>query len=157
MTWRLPYPQHGSLSCWATASEEARAFTGTACTIACFPKSCSCARYEERYGRKFIPENMTIQDFGVSYAELEPYFTQFEYVCGTSGKAGNLQGKVVPGGNPLEGARSKGISAGAVAQHPGRAAVRKSRARGRLSSLSGTRRQRVAALHQSLWRSSRPL
>ncbi|OZI67224.1 GMC family oxidoreductase [Bordetella genomosp. 11] len=64
-------------------------------------------RYEERYGKKFIPEDMTIQDFGVTYEELEPYFTQFEYVCGTSGKAGNLQGKIVPGGNPLEGARSK--------------------------------------------------
>ncbi|ARP81869.1 GMC family oxidoreductase [Bordetella genomosp. 8] len=64
-------------------------------------------RYEERYGKKFIPENMTIQDFGVTYEELEPFFTQFEYVCGTSGKAGNLQGKIVPGGNPLEGPRSK--------------------------------------------------
>ncbi|ARP86715.1 GMC family oxidoreductase [Bordetella genomosp. 9] len=64
-------------------------------------------RYEERYGKNFIPEDMTIQDFGVTYDELEPFFTQFEYVCGTSGKAGNLQGKIVEGGNPHEGARSK--------------------------------------------------
>jgi gluconate 2-dehydrogenase alpha chain len=65
------------------------------------------SHYEERYGKNFIPENMTIQDFGVSFEELEPHFTQFEYVCGTSGKAGNLQGKIVEGGNPHEGARSK--------------------------------------------------
>ncbi|OZI52128.1 GMC family oxidoreductase [Bordetella genomosp. 5] len=64
-------------------------------------------RYETRYGKKFIPEGMTIQDFGVTYDELEPHFTHFEYVCGTSGKAGNLNGKIVEGGNPHEGARSK--------------------------------------------------
>src|ERR1051325_11543592 len=29
-------------------------------------------RYEERYGRKYIPEDMTIQDWGITYAELEP-------------------------------------------------------------------------------------
>ncbi|MFA4914461.1 MAG: GMC family oxidoreductase N-terminal domain-containing protein, partial [Burkholderiaceae bacterium] len=64
-------------------------------------------RYETRYGKGFIPEGMTIQDFGVTYDELEPYFSKFEYVCGTSGKAGNLNGKIVEGGNPLEGHRSK--------------------------------------------------
>jgi len=64
-------------------------------------------RYETRYGKDFIPEGMTVQDFGVTYDELEPHFTQFEYVCGTSGKAGNLNGQVVAGGNPHEGHRSK--------------------------------------------------
>jgi gluconate 2-dehydrogenase alpha chain len=64
-------------------------------------------RYETRYGKKFIPENMTIQDFGVTYDDLEPHFTQFEDVCGTSGKAGNIKGKIIEGGNPLEGPRSK--------------------------------------------------
>lgn len=65
------------------------------------------SHYENRYGRSFIPEEMTIQDFGVTYDELEPFYTQFEYVCGTSGTAGNLNGQIVPGGNPLEGWRSK--------------------------------------------------
>jgi gluconate 2-dehydrogenase alpha chain len=60
----------------------------------------------ERYGRKFIPEGMTIQDFGVSYEELEPYFAHFERVAGVSGKAGNLNGEIIAGGNPLEGRRS---------------------------------------------------
>jgi len=61
--------------------------------------------YEERYGKNFIPEGMTIQDWGVSYEELEPHFEQFEKICGTSGKAGNLGGQVQAGGNPFEGAR----------------------------------------------------
>jgi gluconate 2-dehydrogenase alpha chain len=61
----------------------------------------------ERYGAKFIPEDMTLQDWGVTYDELEPHFDRFEHVCGTSGKAGNLQGRKVPGGNPFEAARSR--------------------------------------------------
>ena len=31
----------------------------------------------ERYGKSFIPDGMTIQDFGISYEELEPCFDQF--------------------------------------------------------------------------------
>lgn len=60
----------------------------------------------ERYGEKFIPEGMQIQDFGVTYKELEPYFTHFEEVCGVSGQAGNIGGRIIPGGNPFEGPRS---------------------------------------------------
>ena len=62
--------------------------------------------YQERYGKKFIPEGMFLQDFGVSYDELEPHFDQFEKICGTSGKAGNLKGRIQPGGNPFEGWRA---------------------------------------------------
>ena len=61
----------------------------------------------ERYGGKFLPEDMTIQDWGVTYDELEPHYDRFEYLCGTSGTAGNIQGKIQPGGNPFEGARSR--------------------------------------------------
>jgi gluconate 2-dehydrogenase alpha chain len=61
---------------------------------------------EERYGKKFIPREMTIQDYPVSFEELEPHFDHFEKVCGTSGTAGNLGGKLQAGGNPFEGARS---------------------------------------------------
>ncbi|HZQ75288.1 MAG TPA: GMC family oxidoreductase [Burkholderiales bacterium] len=61
----------------------------------------------ERYGAKFIPRDMTIQDWPVTYQELEPYFDKFEYLCGISGKAGNLDGKIVEGGNPFEGARRR--------------------------------------------------
>ena len=61
---------------------------------------------EERYGKSFIPEDMTIQDYPVTFEELEPHFDHFEKVCGVSGVAGNLRGEIRPGGNPFEGARS---------------------------------------------------
>ena len=61
----------------------------------------------QRYGAKFLPEDMTIQDWGVTYDDLEPHYDDFEYLCGTSGTAGNLQGKAQDGGNPFEGARSR--------------------------------------------------
>ncbi len=61
----------------------------------------------ERYGKNFLAPDLTIEDWGVTYAELEPYYDRFEYLCGISGKAGNLGGKIQPGGNPFEGARSR--------------------------------------------------
>jgi gluconate 2-dehydrogenase alpha chain len=61
----------------------------------------------ERYGEKFLPDGSTIQDWGVSYEELEPHYDAFERLCGTSGQAGNLKGQMQPGGNPFEGARSR--------------------------------------------------
>jgi gluconate 2-dehydrogenase alpha chain len=61
----------------------------------------------QRYGEKFLPEDMTIQDWGVTYDELEPHYDQFEYLCGTSGAAGNLNGAIQNGGNPFEGQRSR--------------------------------------------------
>jgi gluconate 2-dehydrogenase alpha chain len=63
------------------------------------------SNYEERYGRNFIPADMTIQDWGISYDELEPYYDRFEKTAGISGKAGNLRGKIQPGGNPFEAPR----------------------------------------------------
>jgi gluconate 2-dehydrogenase alpha chain len=59
---------------------------------------------EERYGP--LPEEMTVQDYGVTYDELEPHFDWFEKICGISGKAGNIRGEIVEGGNPFEGWRS---------------------------------------------------
>ena len=61
----------------------------------------------ERYGRRFLPPDLTIQDWGVTYETLEPYYDRFEYLCGISGKSGNLQGKIQPGGNPFEGPRAR--------------------------------------------------
>ena len=49
---------------------------------------------------------MTIADFPVNYDELEPSYDRFEKLCGTSGEAGNLNGKPVAGGNVFEGSRS---------------------------------------------------
>jgi gluconate 2-dehydrogenase alpha chain len=61
----------------------------------------------QRYGARFLPSDMTIQDWGVTFDELEPYYDRFEYLCGTSGTAGNLKGKIQEGGNPFEGPRSR--------------------------------------------------
>ena len=59
----------------------------------------------ERYGKNAIPAEMTIEDLPVSYDELEPYYDKFEKLCGVSGKAGNLRGKIIDGGNVFEGPR----------------------------------------------------
>src|SRR2546423_5383619 len=63
--------------------------------------------YEERYGKSFIPADMTIQDWGITYAELEPYYDKFEYTAAVSGKAGNIKGEIQPGGNPFEAPRAR--------------------------------------------------
>lgn len=61
----------------------------------------------EKFGAKAIDEGMTIEDWGVSYDELEPHFDRFEYVCGISGRAGNIGGQTQAGGNPFEGPRKR--------------------------------------------------
>jgi len=61
----------------------------------------------QRYGAAFLPEDITIQDWGVTYDDLEPHYDTFEYLCGTSGTAGNLRGQIQEGGNPFEGPRSR--------------------------------------------------
>ncbi|MFN8467112.1 MAG: GMC family oxidoreductase [Caldilineaceae bacterium] len=61
----------------------------------------------ERYGKDKIPSYMTIQDWPLIYEELEPYYDAIEYDLGASGQAGNLNGKLIPGGNPFEAPRAR--------------------------------------------------
>ncbi len=61
----------------------------------------------QRYGEKKLPQGSTIQDWPISYQDLEPYYSAFEYDIGMGGKAGNLNGRTLPGGNPFEGPRSR--------------------------------------------------
>ena len=61
----------------------------------------------ERYGAKAIPEDSSIADWPLSYADLEPYYDRAEYELGVSGKAGNLQGKKIDGGNVFEAPRRR--------------------------------------------------
>ena len=61
---------------------------------------------QQRYGANAIPEDMTIMDWPVSYDELETHYDRFDKLCGVSGQAGNINGKIMPGGNPFEGPRS---------------------------------------------------
>ncbi|MDC7785053.1 GMC family oxidoreductase [Rhodoplanes sp. TEM] len=61
----------------------------------------------ERYGAEAVGGDLTVQDFGVTYDELEPFYDRFEYLCGIGGRAGNLNGTIRPGGNPFEGPRRR--------------------------------------------------
>ena len=61
----------------------------------------------ERYGGNFPDADLTIQDWGVTYDELEPHYDRFEYLLGTSGKAGNIKGQIQPGGDPHQSPRSR--------------------------------------------------
>jgi gluconate 2-dehydrogenase alpha chain len=65
------------------------------------------SRTVEKYGAKRLPADHSIQDWGVTYDEMEPYYTRAERMLGISGKAGNIQGKKIAGGNIFEGWRSR--------------------------------------------------
>jgi gluconate 2-dehydrogenase alpha chain len=60
----------------------------------------------KRYGAGQIARGLILQDWGVTYDDLEPHYDRFEKIAGVSGKAGVLNGKVMEGGNPFEGNRS---------------------------------------------------
>jgi len=60
-----------------------------------------------RYGADAIPQDSSLVDWPVSYADLEPFYDRAEYELGVSGKAGNLQGKKIDGGNVFETARQR--------------------------------------------------
>ncbi|WCR11041.1 GMC family oxidoreductase [Paracoccus stylophorae] len=60
----------------------------------------------ETFGADVMPEGMQIQDWGVTYDELEPHFDRFERLIGCTGLAGNLNGEIREGGNPFEAPRS---------------------------------------------------
>src|SRR3989454_3666612 len=61
----------------------------------------------ERYGAAAIPEDSSLADWPLSYAELEPYYDRTEYDLGVSGKAGNMQGRKIDGGNVFEAPRRR--------------------------------------------------
>jgi gluconate 2-dehydrogenase alpha chain len=61
----------------------------------------------ERYGVEKLPPGSRVQDWPITYEELEPYYTRMEYDIGITGNAGNLNGEIIPGGDPFEGPRSR--------------------------------------------------
>jgi gluconate 2-dehydrogenase alpha chain len=61
----------------------------------------------ERYGAKAIPADSSVADWPLTYADLEPYYDRAEYELGVSGKAGNLQGRKIDGGNIFEAPRRR--------------------------------------------------
>src|SRR3984957_15167445 len=60
----------------------------------------------QRYGANKI-KDLQVQDWGVTWDEIEPSFDKFEYICGTSGKAGTPKGQIRGGGNPFESPRGR--------------------------------------------------
>lgn len=61
---------------------------------------------DQAYKPGVLQEDMQVQDFPVTWDELEPHYDFFEKVCGLSGNTGNLRGQIQPGGDPFEGPRS---------------------------------------------------
>ncbi|WP_419957608.1 GMC family oxidoreductase [Psychrobacillus psychrotolerans] len=47
----------------------------------------------EKYGLDKIPADMTIQDWGITYDEIEPYYDQYEKMAGISGEDNPLGGR----------------------------------------------------------------
>src|SRR5579863_7043860 len=60
-----------------------------------------------RYGPNSIPKGTTLEDWPVTYEELEQYYDHVEYEVGVSGRAGNINGKLDPRGNVFEGPRKR--------------------------------------------------
>jgi gluconate 2-dehydrogenase alpha chain len=61
----------------------------------------------DRYGAGYLPAGSTVEDWPLSYADLEPYYDNIEWEVGVSGKAGNIQGRIDPLGNVFEGPRQR--------------------------------------------------
>lgn len=61
----------------------------------------------KRYGASAIPAGSTLEDWPLTYDELEPYYDTVEYEIGVSGKAGNLMGRIDPAGNIFEAPRRR--------------------------------------------------
>jgi len=61
----------------------------------------------ERWGKDAIPKNTSIVDWPITYDDLEPFYDRVEWQLGVSGKAGNINGEVVDGGNPFESSRKR--------------------------------------------------
>src|SRR5215218_10186829 len=60
-----------------------------------------------RYGASAIPQDSALADWPVSYGDLEPYYDRAEYELGVSGRAGNVQGRKIDGGNVFEAPRGR--------------------------------------------------
>ncbi|HYA17844.1 MAG TPA: GMC family oxidoreductase [Bryobacteraceae bacterium] len=61
----------------------------------------------KRYGAGALPKGSTLEDWPISYDDLEPYYDIIEHEVGVSGKAGNIKGVLDPAGNVYEGPRQR--------------------------------------------------
>jgi gluconate 2-dehydrogenase alpha chain len=110
----VPYRQMGSFKPGTGVGGAGSHWSG--CHFRALPEDFKVrSNVEQRYGKKFIPQDMTHPGFpGLAMKTWKPHFDHFEYVCGTSGKAGVINGKVIEGGNPFEGSRSREFPLGRI-------------------------------------------
>ncbi|MSU65883.1 MAG: GMC family oxidoreductase [Opitutus sp.] len=62
---------------------------------------------KERFPASQIPGHLSVQDWTLTWKDIEPYYTRVEEMMGIGGRAGNIQGRRIDGGNVFEGPRSK--------------------------------------------------
>lgn len=62
---------------------------------------------EQKHGAQNLPADLAVQDWGVTYDDLESHYWRNERMMGVGGKAGNLRGTMQPGGDPWEGPRQQ--------------------------------------------------
>src|SRR5580692_3090393 len=60
-----------------------------------------------RYGANSIPKGSTLEDWPLTYDDLENYYDLVEHEVGVSGRAGNIAGKIDPRGNVFEAPRKR--------------------------------------------------
>ena len=60
-----------------------------------------------RYGSNRLPADSTVEDWPITYQDLEPYYDKVEFTVGISGQAGNVRGSINPQGNIFEGERQR--------------------------------------------------
>src|SRR5580704_4687786 len=65
------------------------------------------SRTTAKYGEAALPTDHSIRDWGITYDELEPYYTQTEKLLGVCGITRNIKGKQIDGGNIFESWRSE--------------------------------------------------
>ena len=100
-------------------------------------------------GRTTFPTDMTIQDWGITYAELEPYYDKFEYTAGGVGQGGKHHGQDTAGRQPVRSAARPRLPAAAAHDDTGEPDVRRGREEPGLQPVPASERERVARLHQS--------
>jgi len=58
-----------------------------------------------KHGAAKLSPDLAVEDWGVTYDDLEPLYWKAEQMMGVSGKAGNLRGQKIEGGNTFEAPR----------------------------------------------------
>ena len=103
----------------------------------------------KRYGAKAIPAEMSIQDWGVTYAEMEPYHDLFEKLFGIAGKAGNIKGQNPTGRQSVRSPAPGRVPAASARDHRGRVDLQGRRREARLHALPTACGQFARRLYQS--------